>query len=258
MAEGDAGRMSVLDHLEELRRTILWALGLAVAGAAIAWFFSDTIVDTLLRPPRLAGEEALYFRGPMEAFFLKLKASLAVGLLAVAPLILWRVYSFVAPGLTARERRVAMPMLGAAALLFYTGVAFCFLVLLPMVVRFGLGFATDYMQPLLEVGQYFAFAARLCLAFGLLFQLPVVVFTLSALGIVDPRTLLKGWRYALVGILAASALLTPPDIISQLLLGGPVMLLYLGSVLVSMAVRRRRRPEPKEGVDKAKRPPGAD
>ena len=113
------------------------------------------------------------------------------------------------------------------------------MVLLPLVIRFALGFATEAMQPWLTVGSYFSMTARLCLAFGLLFELPMVVFALSWARVVHPKTMLKGWRWALLAILVASAVLTPPDVISQILLAGPVMLLYVGSVLISMVVRRR-------------------
>ena len=239
MAENPTGQMGFLDHLEELRRTLFWVAGIVVVGAIIAWFFSGPIVDFLLRPAREAGQETLYFSAPMEAFMLKLKASAVVGILIGFPLILLRVYLFVLPGLLPREKRVVTPLLVLATLLFYVGVAFCYLILLPLVVRFALSFATEFMQPWLTVGSYFAMAARLCLAFGLLFELPMVVFALSWAGVVHPKTLLKGWRWALLSILMVSAVLTPPDVISQVLLAGPVMLLYVASVLISMVVRHK-------------------
>lgn len=230
--------MSVLDHIAELRRTLIWAFVMALAAAVAAWFVSDTIVDTLLRPAKMAGQQSLYFHAPMEAFLLKLKASAVVGFLLVFPLILYKIYAFVLPGLLPRERRVVTPMLVAATALFYVGVGFCFFILMPLVIRFAVGFATESLQPLLTAGYYFDFAARLCLAFGLLFELPMVVFALSWVGVVHPRTLLKGWRYALLAIVVVAAVLTPPDPLSQLMLAGPVMLLYLASVLVAMLVRR--------------------
>jgi sec-independent protein translocase protein TatC len=239
MTEADTGQMGFLDHLEELRKTLFWVLGIVMVATIGAWFFSDWIIDFLLRPAREAGQQTLYFSAPMEAFMLKLKASLVVGVLVGFPLILQRIYMFVLPGLLPREKRVVTPLLFATTALFYVGVTFCFVVLLPLVIRFAISFATEYMQPWLTVGSYFNMAARLCLAFGLLFELPVVVFALSWARVVHPRTLLRGWRWALVSILVVSAVLTPPDVISQVLLAGPVMLLYLASVLISMAVRRR-------------------
>ncbi len=234
-------QMSILEHIGELRSTVLWAFGLALLGTVVAWFFSDAIVDALLEPARQAGQETLYFTAPMEAFLLKLKASTLVGLFLVLPLVLLKVYAFILPGLHGHERAVVTPMLVVATALFYVGVAFCFYVLMPMIIKFAVGFATEALQPLLTADAYFALASRLCLAFGLLFELPMVVFALSWAGVVEPRSLLRTWRYALILILVVAATLTPPDIISQVMLAGPVMLLYLSSVLVSMAVTRRRR-----------------
>lgn len=255
MADEKTGQMGFLDHLEELRQTLFWVAGTVVVGAIVAWFFSGDIVDFLLRPAREAGQETLYFSAPMEAFMLKLKASMVVGVLVGFPLILLRVYMFVLPGLLPREKRVVTPMLIVATMLFYVGVAFCYLILLPLVVRFALSFATEFMQPWLTVGSYFAMAARLCLAFGLLFELPMVVFALSWAGVVHPKTLLRGWRWALLSILMVSAVLTPPDVISQVLLAGPVMVLYVASVLISMVVRRKGEQEEEEPEDDDPDPP---
>lgn len=243
--------MTVLEHLAELRRTLFWAAGFAVVATIGAWFFSDHIVEALLAPAIEAGQEALYFSAPMEAFLLKLKASTVVGIFLVLPLILFKLYGFVLPGLHPGEKRLITPMLVAATALFYVGVGFCFFILMPMIIRFAVGFATETLRPWLTAGAYFALASRLCLAFGLLFELPMVVFALSWAGVVSPRTLLRAWRYALVIILVVSAILTPPDVISQVMLAGPVMVLYIGSVLISMAVRRRRSPSesPDEGQD---------
>lgn len=236
----DPSSMTVLEHIAELRATLIWAFAFAFGAACIAWFFSDQIVDALLKPAHEAGQQTLYFQKPMEAFMLKLKASAVVGLFLVFPLILHRIYLFVRPGLLPKEKRVVTPLVVVSTLLFYGGVGFCFVVLLPLVIRFALGFATESLQPWLTAESYFDMAARLCFAFGILFELPMVVFVLSWIGLVDPRKLLRGWRYALVMILIASAVLTPPDVISQVMLAGPVMLLYMASVLVSILVRRRR------------------
>ncbi len=238
------GEMTMIEHIAELRKTILWALALAVLATVVAWFFSDQIVDGLLGPARKAGQESLYFTAPMEAFLLKLKASTAVGLFLVLPLILLKLYSFVTPGLRPREKRVVTPLLVAATGLFYVGVAFCFFILLPLVIRFAIGFATEQLRPLLTAREYFELAVRLCLAFGLLFELPMVVLALSWAGVVHPQMLLRGWRYALIAILTVSAILTPPDIISQIMLAGPVMVLYMTSVVIALIMRRRKDRKP--------------
>lgn len=238
-AERPSGEMTLIDHLEELRSTLLQTAVVAVVAGFVCWFFSAALLDLLIAPLAASGEQ-VYFHGPVEAFLTRMKIAAACGLFLVTPFILWRVYRFVMPGLYERERSVVVPLVVASTALFYAGVAFAYIILIPQVVAFMLSFATDRMEPLIGIGPYFAFVARLCLAFGLVFELPLVVFMLSGLGIVHPRLLLRWWRYALVVIVVMSALLTPPDVISQVLMAGPVMLLYLGSVLVALVVTRRR------------------
>lgn len=246
MDKAELQEMPITQHLAELRKTILWSALLAIVAAVLAWFFAEPIVDRLLRPAAVAGDQPLIFTGPMEAFILKIKASAVVGLFLVLPLILHRVYLFVIPGLHAHELRWATPLLASAVLLFYLGVAFCLFILIPLVIEFGLSQATEWLQPMLRATEYFGFVARLSLAFGLLFELPMVVFVLSWAGVVSPHFLLRGWRYALLLILVVAALLTPPDVVSQVLLAGPVMLLYVLSCGIAIIVTRRRRRPPDE------------
>jgi len=237
--EAPQGEMTLLDHLEELRDTLLQSAVAAVVAAMGCWFVSAPLLDLLITPLSAAGEK-VYFHGPIEAFMTRLKIAAVCGLFVVVPFILWRVYRFVMPGLYHKERRVVVPLVVASTGLFYAGVAFAYVILIPKVVVFMLSFGTENLMPLIGIDPYFAFVSRLCLAFGLVFELPLAVFMLSVLGLVEPRQLLRWWRYALVVIVIVSALLTPPDVLSQLLMAGPVMVLYLGSVLVSMAVVRRK------------------
>ena len=232
--------LGLLDHLEDLRRTILDSGIAALVATILSWFFSERLLDLLIRPIK---DEGVYFTAPNEAFLTQLKLSAAMGLFVVAPFIFFKIYMFVLPGLHRREAKVVTPLLISSTLLFYTGVAFSFLVVIPQIMAFLLGFGTDLLSPLIGVGSYFNFVTHLCLAFGLVFQLPLLVLALSAIGLVNPRMLLRTWRIAIVAIFAASAILTPPDIISQFMMAGPVILLYLGSVLVAMVVTRRKRKE---------------
>ena len=233
------GEMTLLDHLEELRSVLIHALLAIAVAAAGCWFLSRPLLDLLVRP-LTASENLVYFTQPAEAFVTRMKMALVCGVFLVLPFVLVRVYRFVLPGLYARERRVVTPLLMVSVLLFYLGVAFAYVVLIPKVMLFMLNYATEYMQPLIGIGPYFAFVAKLCLAFGLVFELPLVILLLTSLGLVSPRVLWKGWRYALVIIVTLSALLTPPDVFSQVVMAGPVMLLYLGSVGVALVVERRR------------------
>lgn len=232
--------MTFLDHLAELRSVLIGSFLAVCVVSVVCWFFSKPMLDTLLLPVSNVDNLQVVFMKPAEAFLVRMKISFVCGLFIVLPYMLWRFYNFIMPGLYSKERSVVVPLLTSTVVLFYLGVAFAYLILIPKVIAFMLSFGTATMQPMLGVSYYFAFIARLCLAFGLMFELPLVVFLLSVLGVVEPKLLLKGWRYALVAILAFSAILTPPDVISQLIMAGPVMMLYILSVLVSMLVIKRK------------------
>jgi len=234
------GSMSMLDHLEELRGTLVSTLVAALLATILCWFWSASLLDFLVKPV-LTASDGIYFHAPIEAFMTRLKISAVCGLFLVVPFVLFKIYSFIIPGLYQRERKVITPLLVSSTALFYLGVVFAYLVVIPQVVAFMLGFGTAVMQPLIGIGPYFSFVARLCLAFGLIFELPLVVLFLSLIGVVNPRLLLKAWRYAVLLIVVFAAVLTPPDVFSQLMMAVPVTLLYLLSVLVAIVVTRRRR-----------------
>ena len=185
-------------------------------------------------------DQGVYFTAPNEAFLVRLKLAAAMGLFFVAPFIFFRMYMFIMPGLYHKEKKVVTPLLVATSLLFYTGVSFGFLVVIPQVMVFLMSFGTAYLSPLIGIGAYFGFVSKLCLAFGLVFQLPLLVLFLSVIGVVSPRMLLRTWRYAILAIFSLSAFLTPPDVISQVMMAGPVLLLYWSSVLVALVVTRNR------------------
>jgi sec-independent protein translocase protein TatC len=242
----DKAEMTFLDHLDELRSVLIGALVALIVVSAVCWFLSKPLLDMLVGPISAIDGTNVYFMQPAEAFLTRMKLALTCGSFLILPYVLWRTYHFVMPGLHDTERKFAVPLLLATVSLFYLGVAFAYIVLVPKVIAFMLSFGTVSMLPMISIGAYFAFVARLCLAFGMVFELPLVVFLLSVMGIVNPVLLLKGWRYALIGIVIFSAILTPPDVISQLIMAGPVMVLYISSVLISMIVTRKRRQKKSE------------
>lgn len=246
--------LSFLDHLDDLRTVLIQSLIAMAVGAVVCWFWSAQLLDLLVRPLR---ETGVYFTAPNEAFIIRLKLAGMAGLFLVLPIILWKVYGFILPGLYDRERKMVTPLLVSTTLLFYTGAAFSFVVVSPAVVTFLLSFGTAIMEPLISIGPYFDFVSRLSLAFGLVFELPVLVFFLSIIGVVDPRMLLRTWRYALLVIVVCAAVLTPPDIFSQLAMAIPVSLLYIISVLVAIVATRRRRAEA-DTIDKDEPPAKTD
>jgi sec-independent protein translocase protein TatC len=229
--------MSFLEHLDDLRGVLIRSFAGLLVTTIVAWFFSDRILDILVADLPV---DHLNFFAPSEAFMVRLKLSLVVGAITAFPYIFYQVWSFVAPALFEHERGRVLPLMLTSSVLFYVGVGFCYVVLIPVVLQFLLGFATERLNPVLSVGAYFAMVARLSFTFGLVFQLPIVVLALAAAGIVTPGLLLRSWRWAIVIIFIVAAILTPPDPVSQVLMALPVVLLYIGSVLVAHIVVKRK------------------
>ena len=229
--------MTFFQHLEELRTTLVRMLVVAAVAASAGWFVSARLL-ALLVPPELG---QVHYFGPTEAFMIRFKVSVIVGLLAAMPLLLWQVWSFVAPGLFKHERRFILPVLLSSSLLFYFGLVFAYVFVVPRMVGFFLSFSAASLQPIINVTQYFSFVAKFCLAFGVVFQIPVVIVLLALLGLVTPRQLWSQWRYGVVIIFVVAAWLTPPDAVSQVMMAVPMVVLYLGSIALSFILVRRRR-----------------
>ena len=245
--EVEASRAPVLDHLIELRQRLIIVIGFLVAGFVLCFIFSSQLYQWLLIPYRDAAaavrgvpvEEldlTANFFAPLEFFFVRLKLSLVGAVIIVFPAIAWQVYGFVAPGLYKHERGAFAPFLAMSPILFGAGVAFVYYFVLPMVMRFSLGqeqmpeLAGTRIELLLNVSDYMNLITTLMLVFGISFQMPVFLMLLAKAGILRGETLLKGWRFAVVGIALFAAFATPPDPISQILLGGALLLLYFLSI----------------------------
>lgn len=212
-------------------------ISLAALGVmtGVGMLFVERILAFLLRP---VGR--VVFLAPTEAFFVRLKVAALAGVFLSLPVLLYQIWRFVSVGLTTTERRYTLSLLPAALVLFVAGGAFAFLVILPIGVRFLLSYQTENLVPMISVAAYTSFAMTFVLAFGLLFQLPVVIVFLARLGIVTPATLAAGRKYALLAIVVASAVLTPGgDIVSQLLMAAPTYLLYEASIWVARFVAPR-------------------
>ena len=245
--EVEASRAPLLDHLIELRQRLIIVIGFLVAGFVLCFIFSSQLYQWLLIPYRDAAaavrgvpvEEldlTANFFAPLEFFFVRLKLSLVGAVIIVFPAIAWQVYGFVAPGLYKHERGAFAPFLAMSPILFGAGVAFVYSFVLPMVMRFSLGqeqmpeLAGTRIELLLNVSDYMNLITTLMLVFGISFQMPVFLMLLAKAGILRGETLLKGWRFAVVGIALFAAFATPPDPISQILLGGALLLLYFLSI----------------------------
>jgi sec-independent protein translocase protein TatC len=234
--------MPFTGHLQELRNRLIKSLLAVVVGFAVCYFFSDRIFIFILNPLKSIGSQELRVigTGVTEAFFTKLKVALMGGAFVASPLILYQAWAFVAPGLYQKEKRYAMPFLFVGTLFFLLGAWFCYRIVFVYGYGFLLGqFEAIGIRPQLRVSEYLTLSAKLLLIFGALFELPVLFFFLTRAGIVDHKMLLKQFRYAVLGVFVIAAVLTPPDIISQVFVAGPLLLLYLTGILISYLFRRR-------------------
>jgi sec-independent protein translocase protein TatC len=233
--------MSFWEHLGELRSVLVSSLIALLGLSVVAGFFSGPGLEWLVADVPV---DHLMFLAPSEAFMTRMKLSFILGGLAAFPYIGFRLWRFITPGLFRRERGRIFPVAVSSAALFYGGVVFAYFLVVPVIIEFMLGFATERVQPMISVGAYFATISRLCLAFGLVFQLPVVILLLSLIGIVSPHLFLRQWRYAVVIIFVAAAVFTPPDPVSQVLMAAPLVVLYIGSALIAVVATRHRRRKP--------------
>lgn len=242
--EREDGTMPLTAHLEELRWRIVKALIAITIGFGICYFFSDRIFEILTEPLVGIGDEHLQLigTGVTEAFFTRLKVSLIAAVFLASPALFYQAWGFVAPGLVDTERRLAIPFVLAATVFFISGATFCYFLVFPVGYAFFLQeYANIGVAPQIRISEYLSFAARMLLAFGATFELPVVTFFLARLGLVTHRMLVSGTRYAIVVIFIVAAVLTPgPDVASQMLMAGPLLLLYVLSIGVAYVFGRAK------------------
>jgi sec-independent protein translocase protein TatC len=235
-------RMPLTAHLEELRWRIVRALLAIGAAFAVCYWWAEPIFEFLIRPLAALRPETtlLIGTGVTEAFFTKLKVSFIAAVFVASPVIFFQAWRFVAPGLYESEKRLAVPFSAAATTFFVLGAGFCYVLVFPVGFEFFLEqYASIRVAPQLRISEYLTFASRMLLAFGLTFELPVVTFFLARIGVVTHHTLIGFARYAVVVIFALAAILTPgPDIASQLLMAGPLLVLYALSIGVAYVVAR--------------------
>lgn len=234
--------MTFWEHLGELRTRIVWSVIAIAVCCCAGYFFRTPLYRLLLYPLTSAapGVRLNYF-SPAEPFFVYLRIAVFSGIVAASPFVLYQLWAFIAPGLTQRERRYAAPVLPVVLGLFICGVLFIWFGLLPVTLGFLIGMAPDQLQPTLSQERYFGFITALCLAGGLLFELPCVLGLLGALGFVDARLL---WRYtghATVLLMIIAAVITPTgDAFTMLALTAPMLVLYLLSIGIVALIQRKR------------------
>lgn len=228
--------MSLFDHLEELRWRIFYSL-IAVFVAIVGCFWQVKRIVELLEIPA-QGVKFLQL-SPGEYFFVSFKVAGYSGLLVASPFILYQIIMFVLPGLTRRERRFIGPIVLGSSVLFFAGLAFAYLALIPAALNFFISYGADVVEQLWSIDRYFEFVLLLLFSTGLAFQIPVLQLLLGLLGVVNSKQMLSSWRYVLIGAAILGAVLTPStDPVTQSLLGGAVLFLYFGGIAMVKAIGR--------------------
>ncbi len=235
-SDNDDGTMSLLEHLDELRTRIIKSLLAIAFGSAVAYFFLDEITNYLTLP---VGK--LYYMRPGEAFFTYLKIDIAAGFLIALPIIFYHAWKFFLPALTRDERAVMGVLVPASVTLFFVGMAFSFFLILPVALKFFMGFGeeSENLQSMFSFASYFEFVILFVLPFGFVFELPLVIIVLGKLGILTSEILGKYRRYVFFFAFVIGALVTSPDVITQIAVAIPVVLLYeVGYLVVKYILRR--------------------
>ncbi len=242
----DEVKMSFTAHLGELRNRLIKCLVAVGIGFVGSYFFKEKLFQILVHPLLKAmGEKGtLIFTGVPEPFFVYLKVSLVAGIFFSAPVILYEIWAFVVPGLYSRERRYVVPFVFFSSMLFLLGTLFGYYVVCPYGFRFLLGFASYNIQPMLAIKEYFSFSTKLLLAFGFVFELPLFIVFLSKAGIVSPKTLSRQRKYAILVIFVTAAILTPPDVATQIMMAGPLIVLFeVGVIMARIFGKKEEMPE---------------
>lgn len=219
--------MDFLPHFEELRKRVFISLAAWGLFSLISYFFSSALIDFFTWPLQNVSKQTLVFQKPYEAFVIHLQAAAFTGWVAASPVVLYQFWSFLAPGLFQREKRIFMLVFSISSALFILGVLFAFFLVMPWGLHFMLEFQTHALKPMISASAYFSFLLSMLLAFGLLFDFPVILVGLAELGIVKTAWLAKSRHWMIVMIFITAAVLTPsPDPFSQILLAVPLWGLY--------------------------------
>ncbi len=239
LSDIDDTQAPLLDHLIELRGRLVRAVLALIVAFAVCFYFADEIFGFLVRPLTAAfppGEGKLVYTKLYEAFFVEVKVALFAGFFVSFPIIANQMWAFIAPGLYAKEKKAFLPFLLATPILFTAGAALAYYVVMPTAFKFFLNFEGDRggltQEALPAIGDYLSLVMNFILAFGVSFLLPVLLLLLNKAGIVSREQLVAARRYIIVGVVGVAAIITPPDVISQIMLAVPILILFEGSLML--------------------------
>ena len=251
--EADDRPMGLMDHLSELRGRLVRCCLAVMVGFIACWAVVDPIFDALVDPLLKVlpeGSHAIYTTLP-EGFFTRMHIAFVAGVFVSSPVIFYQIWSFIAPGLYEEEKRHILPVAFMSAFFFISGGAFCYFVVFPQAFAFFVSYATDSIVAMPKVSDYLSFVLKLILAFGLVFEMPLFAFFLARMGIITAELMRRVRRYAILGIFIVAAILSPPDVVSQLLMAAPMLVLYEISIYVAVAFGKKPPAEDDESEEKA-------
>ena len=236
-----SGEMTITGHLSELRLRLTRAVIGAFAGFLLCYGVAEDIFTILSRPLVNVMPQGTHFiyTGVAEGFFVYLKVALLAGIFIASPYIFYQLWAFIAPGLYKEERKHVLPLAIFSAFFFIVGALFCYFGVFPVAFKFFMSYSTESISAMPSLNEYLGFALMLLIAFGVVFEMPLFVYFLARIGIVTAQKMRRFRRYAVLGAFVIGALLTPPDVFSQLLMAGPMMLLYEISIMLAAAVGKK-------------------
>ncbi len=240
----DEKKLPLTAHLQELRKRLILSFVAIGISFFVCYAFKEFLFDILAAPllKVMPPGGFLIFTSVAEAFFTYMKVAFIAGLILVSPIVLYQIWAFVAPGLYQKEKRYAIPFVLGGSIFFAMGVLFGYYVAIPMAFKFLLGYATDFIKPMPSMKEYLSFSIKFLLAFGLVFEFPVVLVLLSRIGVIDAKMLTRQRKYAILLIFVFAAVMTPPDFISQVLMALPLIGLYELSILLSKLFGKKSAP----------------
>lgn len=239
--EADLKAQSLFEHLGELRIRLVYCAYILIIATGICYGFSEHIFNFIRAPiqPYLPNGGLIY-TGPLDKFIAHIKIAFVCGILISCPLWLYQVWKFVAPGLYVNEKKYTIGFIFSGTALFLLGAAFSYWVVLPMAFHFLMNFGGDIDKPMISIDQYLGFFTQMCLMFGVSFELPLIISILGMMGIVSHKFLTEKRRYAIMGLAIASAIITPPDLMSMIMMLIPMIALYeLGVFVVGLIEKKR-------------------
>jgi sec-independent protein translocase protein TatC len=239
----DDAKQPFLSHLAELRRRLIYCAIAVGIGFLLCYAFAEDLFGILVSPLKanLPGDDKLIFTNLPEMFVTYIKTAFIAGILLASPVIFYQLWMFVAPGLYQKEKKYIIPFVLFSTILFVGGGLFGYFVVFPFGFRFFLGYANDYIQAMPTVKQYFSFSTKMLMTFGVVFELPVVIFFLARMGLVTSAFLNKNRKYAILLIFIIAAIFTPPDVMTQFMMAIPLLFLYELGIIIAKVFGKKKK-----------------